>query len=63
MVGDNLVSAAMAIAQELPETFVELNGRKKLRCLEELLRLLRSGRGEFATGVKDTLHKESFEFT
>ena len=54
MVGDNLLSASLAMTQELPDTnFVELTGRRKLRCLEELLKLLRSGRGELPTSIKD----------
>eukprot|EP00435_Cladocopium_sp_Y103_P034077 s2715_g8.t1 len=55
MIDENFLSAALILAKEQLEVgdFVNLTGRRKLRCLEELLRLLRSCRGEFATSLKE----------
>jgi len=55
MIDENFLSAALILAKEQLEVgdFVNLTGRRKLRCLQELLRLLRSCRGEFATSLKE----------
>eukprot|EP00434_Breviolum_minutum_P030763 symbB.v1.2.027207.t1/scaffold2774.1/size70796/5 len=55
MIDENFLSAALILAKEELDVgdFVNLTGRRKLVCLEQLQQLLRSCRGEFATSLKE----------